>query len=218
MGFFKGWQGCSEQPSQPSENPVHPSSLTWINPLGHDKTLSPLLRYLGHPAILFVQLVTERFPTVRPCSLLRNRGVCPFPLNLQNIIIPKPLELWSWHFDKMFIAHHVSCDTFHLWHVNVHMSPITCHLSPVPCQKQNYVIFLIPKKIFPKNPIEQESKLSTDATYNIISLLKQILCTPSYIIFTQNAISIILKIPFCRHFQIWIFFRKRTKYYSQYEF
>ena len=36
-GIFLGWQGCSsgfpaEQPCQPSENPVHPFSFTWINP------------------------------------------------------------------------------------------------------------------------------------------------------------------------------------------
>ena len=41
-------------------------------------------------------------------------GIHPFPPDLQNIIIPKPLEIGSWNFVRIVIPHHVSPVTFHL--------------------------------------------------------------------------------------------------------
>ena len=51
----------------------------------------------------------------------------PFPPDIHNIINPKPLELESWKFERMFTPHHVS-------RVPCHLSPVTCHMSPVTCQ------------------------------------------------------------------------------------
>ena len=45
----------------------------------------------------------------------------PFPPDIQNIIASKPLELESWHFDRMFTPPHMSC-------VTCHVSRVTCHL------------------------------------------------------------------------------------------
>ena len=45
------------------------------------------------------------------------------------MITPKPLELESWHFKRMFTPHHVSCITCHMAHVMCHVSHVTCHLS-----------------------------------------------------------------------------------------
>ena len=52
------------------------------------------------------------------------------------------------------------------------------------------------KSIWPKNIIlkKQESKLPTDAIYNVSSLLKYIICTMCYLIFTHYVISIIVNI------------------------
>ena len=51
----------------------------------------------------------------------------PFPLNLQHIINPKPLELGSWNFERISTSDHVS-------HVTCHKSHVTCHVSGVRCQ------------------------------------------------------------------------------------
>ena len=57
----------------------------------------------------------------------------PFPPDLQSIITPKPLELESWFFERMFTPHHVSHVLCHVSHVMCHLSPVTCHLSCVTC-------------------------------------------------------------------------------------
>ena len=43
---------------------------------------------------------------------------------IQNNVSPKPEELESWSFERMFIPHYVSC-------VTCHESHVTCHLSHV---------------------------------------------------------------------------------------
>ena len=47
--------------------------------------------------------------------------------HLQNIKTPKPLELKSWIFERMFTPHHLS-------YVMCHMSCVTCQVPPVTCQ------------------------------------------------------------------------------------
>ena len=52
-GLSSGWQSCSsgfcsEQPSQPMENPLHPSSFTWIYiifKIGHFGEISDFFKY-----------------------------------------------------------------------------------------------------------------------------------------------------------------------------
>ena len=55
----------------------------------------------------------------------------PFPLNLQDIINLKPLQLGNWHFRSMFTLHHVS----HL----------TCQVSGVRCQMSDCNFFFFYK-------------------------------------------------------------------------
>ena len=45
-----------------------------------------------------------------------------FSSNIQNSFKPKPQELGSWYFDRMFTPHCVS-------HVMYHVSHVTCHIS-----------------------------------------------------------------------------------------
>ena len=55
----------------------------------------------------------------------------PFPPNIQDIISPKPLELGSWHFERIFIPpHHASHVTCHVSHLTCQVSGVRCH---VPC-------------------------------------------------------------------------------------
>ena len=63
----------------------------------------------------------------------------PFVQISSNTLNPKPKELVSWNFKRMFILLNVSC-------VTCHMSLVTCHLSPVTCQKK-MTIFIWKKKI-----------------------------------------------------------------------
>ena len=44
-----------------------------------------------------------------------------------QIINPKPLELDSWHFERIFTHHHMS-------HVTCHISRVTCQVSDGSCQ------------------------------------------------------------------------------------
>ena len=74
----------------------------------------------------------------------------PFPPNLQDTFTPKPYELRTRNFEKMFTSLHVSHVTCHisrvtchiLWvmchksHVRCHMSCVTCHVSHITCQMQ----------------------------------------------------------------------------------
>ena len=53
--------------------------------------------------------------------------------NLQNTIHSKPLELGTWHFDKMFTTCQISCVTCQKSHVTCHISHVTCHVSHVAC-------------------------------------------------------------------------------------
>ena len=55
------------------------------------------------------------------------------PPDIHNIINPKPLELDSWNFERMFTLYHVSCVTWHVSPVTCHVSHVTCHVSPVTC-------------------------------------------------------------------------------------
>ena len=49
----------------------------------------------------------------------------PFPPDIHNIIKPKPLELESWNFERMFAPHHVSCVTCHVSRVTSHIYCVT---------------------------------------------------------------------------------------------
>ena len=55
------------------------------------------------------------------------------PPDIHNIINPRPLELDSWNFERMFTPYHVSC--------------VTCHVSRVICQKYFFFTFSLYKKI-----------------------------------------------------------------------
>ena len=59
---------------------------------------------------------------LQTASSLINLLIHPFPPNLQHIINPKPLELGSWNFERMFTPHHVSCVICHASHVRCHVS------------------------------------------------------------------------------------------------
>ena len=48
----------------------------------------------------------------------------PFPPNLQDTINPKPLELESWNFERMFTPNHVS-------HVRCQVTGVRCQVSSV---------------------------------------------------------------------------------------
>ena len=65
---------------------------------------------------------------------------------LPNTANPKPEELRSWSFERMFIQHHVSCVMGHVSRVMCHVSPVTYHVSPVTYQNQ-VTFFLYSKKI-----------------------------------------------------------------------
>ena len=56
-------------------------------------------------------------------------------LFLKIFITLKPLELESWHFERMFTPPHLS-------HVICHMSPVTCHMSPVTCHVFFFFLFI----------------------------------------------------------------------------
>ena len=53
---------------------------------------------------------------------------------------PKPEQLGSWKFKRMFISQYVSCVMCHVSRVTCPMSHVTCHLSPVTC---NFFYFFI---------------------------------------------------------------------------
>ena len=55
----------------------------------------------------------------------------PFPPNLQQTVIPKPLELGCWNFERMFTFLHLSHVTCHMSRFTCHMSRVTCHMSGV---------------------------------------------------------------------------------------
>ena len=55
----------------------------------------------------------------------------PIPPNLPDIINPKPLELGSWNFERMFTP--PPCVTCHMSGVTRHMSGVRCHVSSVTC-------------------------------------------------------------------------------------
>ena len=57
----------------------------------------------------------------------------PFPPNLQNIRTPKPEELGSWNFERMFTPHH-------LWIV-CQVSGVTCQVSHVRCHMSGVKFF-----------------------------------------------------------------------------
>ena len=67
----------------------------------------------------------------------------PFCPDIHNIVKPKPSELESLKFEKMFISHHVSCVTCYLSPFTCHLSCVTCHLLHV---KKIFYIFFIFKK------------------------------------------------------------------------
>ena len=59
--------------------------------------------------------------------------VCdPFHPDPKNSITPKPLELDSWNFKRMFTLH-CMCVKCQVSFVSCHLSPVTCHLSHVTC-------------------------------------------------------------------------------------
>ena len=53
----------------------------------------------------------------------------PFTPNLQDITNPKPLELGSWIFERLFTPHHMSHATCHISHVS--LSDVRCQESCV---------------------------------------------------------------------------------------
>ena len=67
----------------------------------------------------------------------------PCPPDIHNIINPKPLELVSLHFERVFTPHHVSCAMYHVSLVTCHLSPVTCHLSHVNKKKMDNVAKLV---------------------------------------------------------------------------
>ena len=56
------------------------------------------------------------------------------PPNLQNIIIPKPLELETRRFDRMFNTTYVSGVTCQVSCVRSQVSHVTCQVTHVGCQ------------------------------------------------------------------------------------
>ena len=62
-----------------------------------------------------------------------------FPPDLQKIINPKPLELETWHFERMFTPHHVLHVICHLSYITCHVSPVTSHMSFF--QKNTFFLF-----------------------------------------------------------------------------
>ena len=53
--------------------------------------------------------------------------------HIQNTDNPKPEELESWNFERMFIPHYVSSVTCHVSLVTCHVSCVTCQVSHVTC-------------------------------------------------------------------------------------
>ena len=60
----------------------------------------------------------------------------PFPPNLQQTFIPKPVAPGSWHFERMFTSLHLS-------HVKCHVSHVKCHRSQVTCQMLQFIYIYI---------------------------------------------------------------------------
>ena len=52
---------------------------------------------------------------------------------LLNTVNPKPKDLRSWNFERMFFPHYVSFVTCHVSHVRCHVPPVWCHVPPVGC-------------------------------------------------------------------------------------
>ena len=48
---------------------------------------------------------------------------------LQNNVSPKPKDRGSWHLERMFNPHHISCFTWFMSHVMCYMSHVKFHVS-----------------------------------------------------------------------------------------
>ena len=59
-----------------------------------------------------------------------------------NTLNPKPEELGSWNFERMFIPHCVSYVMCHIWPNTSHLSPVTFDLSPVTFQTVFFIFFI----------------------------------------------------------------------------
>ena len=88
--------------------------------------LSPPSPTLYRPGVAGAVLQT-------PPPLINWLSESSFSSRSSNVITPKPLELESWSFERMFILHHVSCVPCHMSPVTYYMCCITCHLSGVTC-------------------------------------------------------------------------------------
>ena len=78
----------------------------------------------------------------RGCStntLVSNSFGHIFPPNLQDIIIPRLLELESLNFERIFIPYYVSHVTSHVAHVMRQMSHGTCHVAHVMCHMSGII-------------------------------------------------------------------------------
>ena len=67
----------------------------------------------------------------------------PFPPNLQDTVYPKPQELGSWIFERMFTHHHVSHVMCHMSGVMCQVSYVRCHMSGVSVRCQMLFIFYL---------------------------------------------------------------------------
>ena len=58
----------------------------------------------------------------------------PFPPDFQITFLPKPKELGSWRFDRMFTPHQLSHVMCHMSRARCHVSGVRCPVSHVTCQ------------------------------------------------------------------------------------
>ena len=113
----------------------------------------------------------------------------PFPPNLKNTFTPKPYELLTWLFEKMFTSLLVS-------HVTCHLSCVTCHMSHVTCQMLHLIfhIFLFFLLFLGTNRgcFLVEDLLSTGPSPSSCPWYKPIFVTQespkTYFVFTLNSV------------------------------
>ena len=90
---------------------------------------------------------------------------------IQNTVNPKPKELGSQNFERMFIPHYVSCVMCHMSHVMCHLSPVTCHMST---KKKFKTFFVIPKKIWQRGGASQWRVCYQRGLPRLVSVQRQV--------------------------------------------
>ena len=92
-----------------------------------------LIPFFFYFLFFFIQIVCSNIPGVAGadlhlCYWLINLLINPFPPNVQDTFNPKPYELGTLNFERMFTSLNVSHVTCHTSYVTCHMWRVTFHI------------------------------------------------------------------------------------------